>query len=172
MRKLRALLLKHTEAALLVLIFIGIVAIAFLVHYKLSFLNFFFLPVILSGYFLGKKSGVLTALFCVLVIILYLIFFSLLSDTREALTYDEIITLMLWGSFLILTGALIGTFSEQRESRLEKIRKAYVGVLEIMFKYLECDDVGIVTRFMERHGYELNRKKFRKCVFDPIGFLL
>ena len=140
MKKIRALMFKHTEVALLVLIFIGIIAIAFLVSYKLSFLNFFFLPVILSGYFLGKRSGVLTALFCVLVIILYLIFFSMLSEARESLSYDEIITLVLWGSFLILTGALIGTFSEQRESRLEKIRKAYVGVLEIMFKYLECAD--------------------------------
>lgn len=140
MRKLRSLILKHTEAAMLVMIFIGIVAITFLVSYKLSFLNFFFLPVILSGYFLGKRSGVLTAVFCVLVIILYLIFFSLLSDARETITYDETITLILWGSFLIITGALIGTFSEQRESRLDKIRKAYVNVLEIMFKYLECAD--------------------------------
>jgi hypothetical protein len=62
MGRLKTFFLQRFELALIILIFIGILAIAFLVHYKLAFLNFFFLPVILSGYFLGKRQAVLTAI--------------------------------------------------------------------------------------------------------------
>ena len=66
MIKIKKFVLKHFEASLIILILVGILAIAFLVHYKFSFLNFFFLPVILSGYFLGKRRAVLTSIFCIL----------------------------------------------------------------------------------------------------------
>ena len=139
MRKIRDFFLEHFEIALIILIFLGIFSIAFLVHYKLAFLNFFFLPVILSGYFLGKRQAVLTGIFCVLLIVLYLIF-TVLFGQREEISFDEIITLITWGSFLILTGAIIGSVSEQRESQIKNLRRAYIGVLEIMLKYLEMAD--------------------------------
>ena len=55
---------------------------------------------------------------------------------------------------------------------MEQILKKDEVFMSWLFKYLECDDVGIIERFMERHGYELRGKKFRKCKFEPIGFLL
>lgn len=139
-RKLKDFVIKHFEGSLLLLIFIGILAIAFLVHYKFSFLNFFFLPVILSGVFLGQRRAVLTAVFSVLIVILYLITMEMVSGPHGYFVFDQVISLVAWGSFLILTGALIGFFSEQREAKLEKLRNAYIGVLEIMLKYLESAD--------------------------------
>lgn len=141
MTGIRRFFLQRFELALIVLIFIGILAIAFLVRYKLSFLNFFFLPVILSGYFLGKRQAVLTSIFCVLLVILYLVFSNLLWGPKQEITLDVVITLLTWGGFLVLTGAIIGLASEQRESRMKNLRRAYVGVLEIMLKYLEMADV-------------------------------
>jgi len=140
MRKLKTYILLHFEVTLVFLIFIGILAIAFLVHYKFSFLNFFFLPVILAGYFLGRRQAVLSGIFCILVVVLYLVFSRTLFGAGQGLTLDEIINLVTWGSFLILTGAVIGTVSEQRESRLKNLKRAYIGVLEIMLKYLEVAD--------------------------------
>ncbi|MFQ5721543.1 MAG: hypothetical protein ACE5GI_03540 [Candidatus Aminicenantales bacterium] len=140
MKKLKTYILQHFEVTLVLLIFIGILAIAFLVHYKFSFLNFFFLPVILAGYFLSRRQAVLSSFFCILVIVLYLIFSRILFGTKQGVTIDEIINLVTWGSFLILTGAIIGTVSEQRESRLKNLKRAYIGVLEIMLKYLEVAD--------------------------------
>jgi hypothetical protein len=139
-RKIRDFVVEHFEGFLLLLVFLGVLAIAFLVHYKFSFLNFFFLPVILSGAFLGQRRAVLTAVFCVLVVVLYLITMEMVSGPHGYFIFDEVINLISWGSFLILTGALIGYFSEQRESKLEKLGDAYVGVLEIMLKYLESAD--------------------------------
>jgi hypothetical protein len=142
MKKIKEFVLKHFEASLIILILVGIFAIAFLVHYKFSFLNFFYLPVILSGYFLGKRKAVLTAIFCILLMVLYLMFFKLLFGMGPGLTLDSAINLITWGGFLILTGAIVGTVSEQRENRIRNLRRSYVGSLEILLKYMEvADDV-------------------------------
>jgi hypothetical protein len=142
MNKIKEFILKHFEVSLIILILMGILAIAFLVHYKFSFLNFFFLPVILSGYFLGKRSAVLTGIFCILLMVLYILFFELLFGTGPGLSLDSAINLITWGGFLILTGAIIGTVSEQRESKIRNLRRSYVGSLEILLKYMEvADDV-------------------------------
>ncbi len=140
MIRIKKFFFEHFELSLIILILLGILAIAFLVTYKLSFLNFFFLPVILSGYFLGKRQAVLTGIFCVLLIILYLIFFNLVFGQKQGISLDQLITVLTWGGFLILTGAIIGLVSEQRESQIKGLRRAYVGVLEIMLKYLEMAD--------------------------------
>lgn len=140
MSKIKEFILKHFEVSLIILILIGILAIAFLVHYKFSFLNFFFLPVILSGYFLGKRSAVLTGISCILLMILYLLFFKLLFGTGPGLSLDSAINIVTWGGFLILTGAIIGSLSEQRENKMRNLRRSYFGSLEILLKYMEVAD--------------------------------
>ena len=140
MKKIKEFILKHFEGSLIILILIGILAIVFLVTYKFSFLNFFFLPVILSGYFLGKRRAVLTGIFCILLVVLYLMFTNLLLESKPGFSLDEVINLITWGGFLILTAAIIGTLSEQRENRIMKLRHSYVGALEILLKYMEVAD--------------------------------
>jgi len=140
MKSIRRFVLRHFEESLIVLILFGILAIALLVHYKFAFLNFFFLPVILSGYFLGRRQAVLSAIFCVQVVVLYLIFSDIVSRSGIGISLDEAIRVAAWGGFLILTGAIIGTASEQRESRMRNLKRAYVGVLEILLKYMEVAD--------------------------------
>lgn len=140
MSKIKSFALKHFETTLIVIIFFGIIAIAFLVRYKFSFLNFFFLPVILAGYYLGKRMAVLTASLCILLVTLYLIFSRVLFGNLPPLSLDEVLDVVTWAGFLILTGAIIGTIAGQREAKLKSLQKAYVGVLEIMLKYLEVAD--------------------------------
>lgn len=140
MSRLRNFVLDHFELFLVILVFLGVIGTALLVQYKLAFLNFFFLPVILSGHFLGKKQGVLTAFFSILVVVCYLLFTGRASYNESILSLYEFINVLAWGSFLLLTGAVIGTASEQRENRMKKLKSAYIGILEIMFKYLEYGD--------------------------------
>jgi len=140
MKKFKNFILEHFELSLVFLVFLGIIGTALLVQYKLAFLNFFFLPVIISGHFLGKKHGVLTAFFSILVVVCYLLFTGKISQAENSLSFNEFINLLTWGGFLLLTGAIVGTASEQRENRLKKLKDAYIGILEIMFKYLECGD--------------------------------
>jgi len=140
MKKIRAFVLRHFEGALITLIFLGIFIIAFLVYSDFAFLNFFFLPVILAGYYLGKNRAVLSSILCILTVVLYLIFRNLFSETQNLFTFERIINLLTWGGFLILTAAIVGNLSEQREHKMRNLRRAYIGVIEILFKYLECAD--------------------------------
>jgi hypothetical protein len=139
-RRLRALALRHFETTLIVFILLGVIVIAFLVNYKFAFLNFFFLPVILAGYYLGKKQAVLTACLCILLVALYYIFSQSLSSSLPPLALDAVLSLVTWAGFLILTAAVIGTIAEQREAKIKSLQSAYSGVLEIILKYLEVAD--------------------------------
>jgi len=140
MKTIKTFFFKHFEGSLILLIILGILAIAFLVHFKFAFLNFFFLPVILAGYFLGKKQAVLISILSILLVLFYLLFSKILAGIGVGLSLDEGITLVTWSSFLILVAAVIGTLSEQRETRMKNLYGAYIGVLGILLKYLEVAD--------------------------------
>ncbi|NIM60054.1 MAG: hypothetical protein GTO16_14120 [Candidatus Aminicenantes bacterium] len=140
MKKIKKFINDHFEGLIIILVLIGVLGIAFLIHYKFDFLNFFLLPIILAGYFLGKRKAILIALFCIVLVILYLIFYKLYLGLGVAFSTDEMIRIATWGGFLILTAAIIGTFTEQRERRLERMRRSYFGALKIMLKYLEVAD--------------------------------
>lgn len=55
---------------------------------------------------------------------------------------------------------------------MEQILKKDEIFMSWLEKYLECDDIGIIVKFMERHGYSLKGKKFTKLEFEPIGFMV
>lgn len=130
----------RSDRLILAVILAGAIVGAFLVQQKLSFLNFFFLPVILAGYYLGKRQAVLSAFFCILLVALYVIFESRQPRSPLPLDLDTILNLVTWGGFLILTGALMGSLTDQRAQKIRKMREAYVGILGVMLKYLEMAD--------------------------------
>ena len=130
----------RSDRLILILILGGALIVAFLVQQKISFLNFFFLPVILAGYYLGKRQAVLSAFFCILLVTLYLIFESRLPNAPLPLGFDTILNLVTWGCFLILTGALMGSLTDERGRKIRKMREAYVGILGVVLKYLEMAD--------------------------------
>ena len=140
MSKLKDYALRHFEITLILVIVLGAALIALLVHYKLAFLNFFFLPVILAGYYLGKKQAVLTAGFCVLLAALYDLFFIAIFRRQAPPSLDDVFGLVTWAGFLILTAAVMGTIADEREAKLKNTQRAYVGMLEIMLRYLEVAD--------------------------------
>ncbi|MDW3229660.1 MAG: hypothetical protein PHQ48_07430, partial [Acidobacteriota bacterium] len=65
---------QRFETIIAIVIILAILAIGILVHYRFSLLNFFFLPVIFSGYYLGRKRAILIAVSCILLEALYLVF--------------------------------------------------------------------------------------------------
>jgi len=140
MSKIKSFALRHFETSLIVIILFGIIAVAFLVHYKIAFLNFFFLPVMLAGYYIGKREAVLTATLCILLVALYMIFSHVLVRNLPPMSLDDILSIVTWAGFLILTGAIIGIIAGQREVQMRNLQRAYTGVLEIMLKYLEVAD--------------------------------
>ena len=140
MEKLKKAVTLHFETILVLIIIAAIASIIYLIPYKLGFLNFFYLPVIAAGYYLGKHKAVMTALLCILLV---LIFVLLLPAGYFSLEVDPIYiyaTLSAWASFLILTSAAIGYLYEEKERRIKDLKAAYIGILEILMKYLDSAD--------------------------------
>jgi Domain of unknown function (DUF4118) len=139
-RKLKVAIAAHYEGFVLAVALAGIFAIAFLVQNRISFLNFFFLPVILAGYYLGKRKGVLLAVLCVLLVVLFFVFQEKVFGNGSRLSFEDLISIVTWGGFLILTGGLLGAVAEQRENKLRSMKRAYIGVLSVLLRYLEVAD--------------------------------
>lgn len=131
---------RKLETIIAIIIVLAILAIGFLVHYKFYLLNFFFLPVIFSGYYLGKKRASLIAISCILLEALYLVFSRQVFGVRFQLTHDDLIFLISWAIFLFLTAWIVGTLSEKKENEVFNLKRAYTGILAIVLKYLEVGE--------------------------------
>lgn len=105
-------IIKNFEQMFVLVILLITAIINFYVPYKLAFLNFYFLPVILGGYYLGKRLATLGAFLSTLIVLgfVYLqpeIFFI---DPVVELVYGQV---AIWGGFLILAGAAVGGLNEK-----------------------------------------------------------
>jgi putative nucleotidyltransferase with HDIG domain len=139
MEKVKDFVFKHFEEILILTISLIVVSASFFIFQQLAFLNFYYLPVLVAGYVLGRRMSILTAVFCVA-----LIAFSAINNPQLFHTRSSgillVSNLMLWGGFLILAGYVVGTLYEQKEKKIHELKNAYVGVLEILAKYLESYD--------------------------------
>ena len=140
MNKFKAFLIKNFEGILVLCIIGSIILITYFIDFKLAFLNTFYLPIIIAGYFLGKRMAVITALFSISIVVLFIILnldSFLISKIGNLFLGVYILT---WGAFLILTSAALGFLYDENKKRIKDLEDAYIGVLEIMSKYLESAD--------------------------------
>ncbi len=140
MEKIKEYFFKHFEKIIVLSILVGIVLINYFTPYKIGFLNFFYLPIIAAGYFLGQRMAVLTAFFCILIVAFFLLLFPSSFFTAGTNKTYIIVSLVAWSSFLILTSAAIGYLYEEKEKKIKELKSAYMGILEILSKYLESAD--------------------------------
>jgi putative nucleotidyltransferase with HDIG domain len=140
MEKIKEYFFNHFEKIIVVSILLGIVLINYFTPYKIGFLNFFYLPIIAAGYFLGQRMAVLTAFFCILIVAFFLLLFPSSFFTAGTNKTYIIVSLVAWSSFLILTSAAIGYLYEEKERKIKELKSAYMGILEILSKYLESAD--------------------------------
>ncbi|MBN1824820.1 MAG: HD domain-containing protein [Candidatus Eisenbacteria bacterium] len=138
MERIKEFVFRHFEALVVLSVFGGVLTMHLLVVHQASFLHFYFLPALLAGYVLGLRAALLTSLLS----IAFLVFFMqaasepiLGSDGGEAA-----FTIGVWGGFLILTSAVTGVLYEKKEKKVRELHSAYVGVLEILSKYIESND--------------------------------
>jgi len=127
------------EKVLIVVILIAAFLGTLFIEEKVLILNFYYLPVIVAGYFLGRRMGVLTAVFSILIVAICFLLSPRPFFGNKAFLYS-LAQLSSWGGFLILASAAVGTLYEQSERRLLDLKNAYIGVLEILSKYLESTD--------------------------------
>ncbi len=139
MEKLKEILVKHFEKFLLTGLILAIVVTNHFVLQKLAFLNFYYLPVLVAGYLLGKKQAILTS-FLVICLVVFIAILDPGSFLEMGSTLQLPLNLVIWGGFLILTACVVGTLYGEKEKKISELKKAYIGVIEILTKYLEASD--------------------------------
>lgn len=166
------------ERVIILLILLGLLAVHFFVVQKVAFLGFYYLPILLAGYFCGKRIAILMSVLTILLLALY----SVLEPTRmspdiaaeqaklestspnttakteaaDRLSKEKLnlyLSLMTWGAFLVLAAAVSSTLYEQKQKRVDELRRAYTGVVEILAKYLELANRSTVGRSREVSRY-------------------
>ena len=112
MKKKEIWLLRNLESLLILIILISVMLINFFIYSKVAFLNFYYLPVIIGGYYLGRRLAVLGAFFTILMVWVFVLANEesyLVHSTR----FDLYFNLTVWGSFLVITGWVIGYLAEK-----------------------------------------------------------
>ena len=73
MEKLRAFVSRNCEEITILVVLVSVVFVSYAVDEKMMMLNFYYLPVLMAGYFIGKRASVLVALFSILGVTLFVI---------------------------------------------------------------------------------------------------
>ena len=113
--------------------------------YKMVALNLYFLPIVLSGYYLGRTSAGVLALFCALSVTVA----TTLDSTGFAAYTNPVavgLALTVWAAVLGLTAILVGTLCDERAAKVDELHDAYVGVVEVLSKYLQSGHPKIKAR--------------------------
>jgi HD domain-containing protein len=113
-----------------------------------AFLNFYFLPVILAGFHLGRRAATFAAVLCIAVVV----FFQTLGVIAGSPGVDSgsVVSLAAWAGFLVLTAYTVGWLAEQRNRQVTELTDAYITMLEILTFHLESSG-----RQVRGHSYRV-----------------
>ena len=144
---------RHFERTLVLLLVASLLAINWVVEQKFAFLSFYYLPIILAGFYGGRRFAVFAGLFIASLVFFFQATQGLGMDA--GLTQDALMLLIPWGGFLILTGYVVGGLAEQRAARLADLKNAYLATLEVLTFHIESAErhqEGHSTRVAELSG--------------------
>jgi K+-sensing histidine kinase KdpD len=160
---------------------------------KMVVLNLFYLPIGLAAVFLGRYRAGILAVFSVIgastVVVLDLGAFAAISSPMVIA-----LSLTIWAAVLGLNALLVGTLSDERTKKITELHDAYVGVVEVLSRYLnnadpriqdrsqrvaelshavavrmklseqECDDVRVAALLQDIENIDITAKVIRKAV--------
>ncbi len=155
----------QVERIVILSILLALLVTHLLVVNKTAFLGFYYLPILLAAYFCGKRITLLLSILAVFLVVLYSLVepgkmspeiprqeqqlerlrpgsipYKKVSDRIDREKFKLHFFLIAWGSFLVLTAIVASTLSHQKQRRVQELRQAYVGILQILTKYLELAD--------------------------------
>jgi len=137
--RLRQFVAKHFEFVVVAIVIISILVVHVLIERKQAFLSFYYLPVLLAGYYLGKRQAIGISVLAILAVAT-LVILTPAAFQQTSTTFYLSLDLVGWAGFLFLTAIIVGLLFEAKQKQLEELRAAYVGIVEILTKYLESTD--------------------------------
>lgn len=136
--RVKDVLFRNFEMVLVLVLVGSLFFINYFVVHKFAFLLFYFIPVLLAGFYLSARHAVMTAVLSSG----FVVYFTLLDPfgARAADDSFNFWNLLIWACFLTLTGALVGQLQEKNQRHAGQLRDAYLGIIQILIKYLETAD--------------------------------
>ncbi|MGH7548290.1 MAG: HD-GYP domain-containing protein [Gemmatimonadales bacterium] len=129
---------RYFERIFVLLLVGAMLVIHWLVEQKFAFLSFYYLPMILAGFYGGRRFAVLAGLFMVSLVSFYQYVQGL--DMLPGFYLDALLALVPWAGFLILTGDVVGRLAEAREAQLNDVKNAYLATLELLTYHIESTE--------------------------------
>ncbi len=139
MERAKQFVMKYFEGILVGVIFVTAFLGTYFVEEVSLILNFYYLPVLVASYLLGRRIGILVALLSILAVLICAMLFPQRFFTGPIL-WHSIVRLSSWAVFLFLASVIVGTLYDQNEHRIRDLKNAYIGIIEILAKYLESTD--------------------------------
>jgi len=136
---------------------LSIFAIALLTNHLFDsqrmLLSFYAWPTLGSAYFYGRRHATLTAFASVLIIGLLTANAAWVSPGKEHTlpAAADWIELAAWGGTLVITGYLMGTLYEHKNSQLQEMRETYNGVLMLLRHFISKDE------YTEHHSHRVSQ---------------
>jgi putative nucleotidyltransferase with HDIG domain len=116
-------------------------------------LTFYNLPTLFAAYYFGRRRAVQTALASSLIVS----WMNLMNPVALAsplhvqatrlMAWSDIVV---WGSFLVITGYATGTLYESKERSMADLRETYYGVLQILSQFISKD------KYTQNHSYRVS----------------
>ena len=138
LERMKWFVFEQFERLLVFALVASLLIIHALIDYKIAFLSFYYLPVIMAGFYIGKRGAVWSAVLSVALVS----FVQAVEGFAGIAGLDAVVflTLVPWGGFLILTGYAVGTLADQRKARLVDLQGAYITMLELLTFHLESSE--------------------------------
>jgi len=140
MNTIKDLIMRFFEPLLVALIILILLFIDIFIVNKVAFLYFYFLPVLVAGYYIGKRGSILAATMTVSIVTLRILVSPGTFLVSSYTPLDLYLHLFSWGGFLILSSYVVGRLYEEKEARYQDLKQSYIGVIEILVKYIESVD--------------------------------
>jgi adenylate cyclase len=118
MEKLKKYIFDNFDSLFILLILVSVACVNYFVYAKTQFLQFYYLPVMAAGLYLGRRTAVHGA-FLIILMVNGFILLDPESGEKWGNSFDHYLNLTVWGGFLILSGALVGTLSEKFNRELK-----------------------------------------------------
>ena len=139
MSNFKEYIFKNFEQILVLFILVAVVGLNYFIAEKLALLNMFYLPSLVAGFVLGKRKALLTSIFSVTAVIFYVTLnYDNFKPSQSVVSFY--VNIISWGSFLILCSIIVGHLHEENEKKVAQLKSAYMGILEILSKYIESAD--------------------------------
>ena len=122
MENLKKYLIKNSEQMLALVILVGVPTIAHLVPYKLVFLNFFFIVILFSVYFVEVHKALMGGVLTTLLVAIFVYYFPS-SFVPTFTELDLWMNILAWSSFLILTGGAVGKLADRLKMEIKDLRQ-------------------------------------------------